>query len=106
MVKNHSDSKRENHLPPLHRLAARDPLYMHYDTYKIVRTATFVIAVVDTGCNEKCLNTSTNRKEGNILFNDALNTFYLRLYGIRHMVNNHSYREWKPAAATWDTLSD
>ena len=25
-------------------------------------------------------------KEGNVLFNDALNTFYLRLYGIRHMV--------------------
>ena len=26
------------------------------------------------------------RKEGNVLFNDALNTFYLRLYGVRHMV--------------------
>ena len=26
------------------------------------------------------------RKEGNVLFNDALNTFYLWLYGIRHMV--------------------
>ena len=26
-------------------------------------------------------------KEGNVLFNDALNTFYLRLYGITHMVN-------------------
>ena len=23
------------------------------------------------------------RKEGNVLFNDALNTFYLRLYGLR-----------------------
>ena len=23
-----------------------------------------------------------NRKEGNVLFNDALNTFYLRLYGV------------------------
>ena len=31
------------------------------------------------------------RKEGNVLFNDALNTFYLRLYDVRHMVNNHSY---------------
>ena len=31
------------------------------------------------------------RKEGrNVLFNDALNTFYLRLYGIRHMVKDHS----------------
>ena len=25
-------------------------------------------------------------KEGNVLFNDALNTFYIRLYGVRHMV--------------------
>ena len=25
-----------------------------------------------------------------ILFNDTLNTFYLRLYGIRHMVKDHS----------------
>ena len=24
------------------------------------------------------------RKEGNILFNDTLNTFYLRLYGVKH----------------------
>ena len=29
-------------------------------------------------------------KEGNVLFNDTLNTFYLRLYGIRHMVKDHS----------------
>ena len=25
-------------------------------------------------------------REGNVLFNDALNTFYFRLYGVRHMV--------------------
>ena len=29
-------------------------------------------------------------KEGNALFNDALNTFYLQLYGIGHMVKDHS----------------
>ena len=33
------------------------------------------------------------RKEGNILFNDALNTFYLRLYGVRHIVKDHSDSE-------------
>ena len=33
------------------------------------------------------------RKEGNVFFNDALNTFYLRLYGIRHMVKDHSHSE-------------
>ena len=48
------------------------------------------------------------RKEGNVLFNDALNTFYIRLYGVTHMVKDHSdsERERKPAAATWATLSD
>ena len=33
------------------------------------------------------------RKEGNVLFNDALNPFYLRLYGVRHMVKDHSDSE-------------
>ena len=33
-------------------------------------------------------------KEGRIfLFNYALNTFYLRLYCVRHMVNDHSNNE-------------
>ena len=27
------------------------------------------------------------------LFNDTLNTFYLRLYGVRHMVKDHSDSE-------------
>ena len=27
-------------------------------------------------------------RERNVLFNDALNTFYLRLYGVRHMVKD------------------
>ena len=33
------------------------------------------------------------RKEGTVLFNDALNTFYLLLYGVGHMVKNHSDSE-------------
>ena len=37
------------------------------------------------------IRTIFNDKEGNILFNDALNTSYLRLHGIGHMVNDHSY---------------
>ena len=32
-------------------------------------------------------------KEGNVLFNDALITFYLRLNGVRHMVKDHSDSE-------------
>ena len=29
----------------------------------------------------------------NVLFNDALNAFYLRLYGVRHIVKDHSDSE-------------
>ena len=37
-------------------------------------------------------DTQEGRKEI-FLFNDALNTFYLQLYGIRHMVNDDSDKE-------------
>ena len=37
--------------------------------------------------------TCQGRKEGNVLFNDALNTFYLWLYCVRHMVKDHSDSE-------------
>ena len=36
---------------------------------------------------------TSGRKEGNVLFNDTLNTFYLQLYGVRHMVKDHSDSE-------------
>ena len=55
------------------------------------------------------LTTEHRNKHGlrrNVLFNNALNTFYLRLYGIRHIVKDHTNSEMKPAAATWATLSD
>ena len=32
-------------------------------------------------------------EERNVLFNDALNTFYLLLYGVGHMVKDHGYYE-------------
>ena len=32
-------------------------------------------------------------RENFFLFNDTLNTFYLRLYGVRHMVKDHSDSE-------------
>ena len=45
-----------------------------------------------------CLNHGRERerereRERDVLFNDALNTFYLRLYGVRHMVKDHSDSE-------------
>ena len=39
------------------------------------------------------LGSRTGRKEGNYLFNDAPNTFPLRLYGVRYMVTVHSDSE-------------
>ena len=42
---------------------------------------------------QKQNNSIKGRKEGNVLFNDTLNTFYLRLYGIGHMVKDHSDSE-------------
>ena len=44
-------------------------------------------------CKHWIMNKVDGRKEGNILFNDAFNTFYLRLYGIGHMVKDHSDSE-------------
>ena len=38
-------------------------------------------------------HSDSERKEGNVLFNDTHNTFYLRLYGIGHMVKDHSDSE-------------
>ena len=32
----------------------------------------------------------TLRKEGNVLFNNTLNTFYVRLYGVKHMIKDPS----------------
>ena len=32
-------------------------------------------------------------RERNVLFNDTLNTFYLRLHGVKHMVKDHSDSE-------------
>ena len=33
------------------------------------------------------------RMDGNVLFNDTLNTFYLRLYGVGYMVKDQSDSE-------------
>ena len=41
-------------------------------------------------CYDRKLCLKIKWKEGNVLFNDTLNTFYLQLYGVRHMVKDHS----------------
>ena len=42
-------------------------------------------------------------KEGNVLFNDALNTFYLRLYGIRYWVSLNPHRQRGDTASSVST---
>ena len=39
------------------------------------------------------LLTLSKERKGNFLFNDTLNTFYLQLYGVRHIVKDHSDSE-------------
>ena len=56
-----------------------------------------VVYTCDKRCDVETLFSKfyTNRRERerNVLFNDALNTFYLRLYCVRHMVKDHSDSE-------------
>ena len=72
MVKDHSDSERGNPLPPhglLFLINSKNYFYMHNPIDRIAHTTAFVTPVVEHW-----------PKEGNVLCNDALNTFYLRLY--------------------------
>ena len=57
---------------------------MYQPPDRIAHTMTFVNPVVQHWLEQK---------EGNVLFNDELNTFYLRLYGVKHMVKDHSDSE-------------
>ena len=59
---------------------------MHHPTDMITHTTAFVTPVVEHWLEQEITYT---RKEGNVLFNDTLSTFYLRLYGIRHMVRGN-----------------
>ena len=56
-------------------------------------SASLCVKVQTSGCTSpnkfSWMTIVAFRKEGNVIFNDALNTFYLRLYGVRHMVKNH-----------------
>ena len=78
LVKDHSDCEKRKETGCAFSLAALDLLY-----------------TVRTGNDKKYLNGSIMkaRKEGNILFNGTLNTFYLWLYGVEHVVKDHSDSE-------------
>ena len=45
---------------------------------------TYLRSFANTKCYIYIYIEREREKEGNVLFNDALNTFYLRLYGVGH----------------------
>ena len=82
MVKDHSAKEQQG------------IFYKYHPTAMIVHTMAFVIPVVEQWQEQDMAQwviKVKGRKEASYLM--TLNTFYLRLYGIRHMVKDHSERE-------------
>ena len=78
MIKDHSDSEK----------GEREMFYLTtHSTHFIYGYMASDIWDMDHSDSEK------EERERNVLFNDTLNTFYLRLYGVRHMVKHHSDSE-------------
>ena len=59
---------------------------MHHPTDRITHTMAFGTPFVEHWLEQEI---AQSRKEGNVLFNDVLNTFYLRLFGVRHIVKDY-----------------
>ena len=77
MVKDHSDSEKRE----------REMFYL------TTHSTHFIYGYM---ASDICLRTILivrRERERNVLFNDTLNTFYLRLYGVRHMFKDHSDSE-------------
>ena len=76
-------------------------LTQHTQNYFFIMVLISLLLFKKTICTEQILltvyigigNILMRERERNVLFNDALNTFYLRLYGVRHMVKDHSDSE-------------
>ena len=103
MVKDHSDSERGNPLPP-HRLlfpiSSKGSFICHQ--FRLIKVHHSPVIHEPHWClaGQKMTSDISSHgqstgitRERNVLFNDALNTFYQRLYGVRHMVTDHSDSE-------------
>ena len=103
MVHDHSDSKRGNPLPPLQFLISSKGYFI---CTSLCYTSCGALAGprnssvgpslgIDptTHCSMSGCSTAKGTKERNVSFNGTLNTFYLGLYGIRHMLKDHSDSE-------------
>ena len=76
-------------LPPLLIIVFPVMLLFTSSTQRCVLVVKSVPVVINFPKQYFYMHYVHGRKEGNVLFNDALNTFYLRLYDVRHMVKNH-----------------
>ena len=74
---------------PTHYLEFNNPINIFQSGFR-KKSLDYRSSVKVIKSNENWCVDRFGRKEENVLFNDALNTFYLRLYGIRHMVKDHS----------------
>ena len=83
---------RCRHIGYSYRLTARVLLYTP-SHYRITHTTTFVTPVVEHWLEREIAQWRERERERNVLINDVLKTFYLRLYGVRHMVKDHSDSE-------------
>ena len=68
-------------------------LILHFSPTPFLQYTCYSVTCIHLHIAHKCMIQSNTHWKGNVLFNDALNTFYLRLYGIRHMVKDHSDSE-------------
>ena len=75
MVKDHSDSKRGNLLPP-HGLLFSSKVFLYAPSHRQDRTF-HSLCYTSRGGLAGMINGLFKMKEGNVLFNDTLNTFII-----------------------------
>ena len=80
MVKDHSDSEKEREREMFY-LTTHSTHFMNGYMASDIWLRTILIVRKE------------REREKNVLFNDALHTFYVRLYGVRHMAKDHSDSE-------------
>ena len=68
----------------------KSPITGQYETVTAHRLSVMVFNEPMVHCHKW---NGCRERERHFLFNDALNTFYLRLYGVRHVVKDHSDSE-------------
>ena len=83
---------RTEYHPILRLVLTSLPLEMYIYTFRL-KEEMFYLTTHSTHFIYSYMASDTGERERNVLFNDTLNTFYLRLYGVRHMVTDHSDSE-------------